>query len=540
MLRIVARHSRRARDDAAQVALDQRHAGALHRDVGAGAHGDADVGARASAGASLMPSPAMATIAALRLQALRPPRASGPAAPRPRPRRCRAAGDGLGRGAAVAGQHDDRACLPRAAPRIASGVDALTGSATPSRPAARPSTATNITVCAVAAQRRRPRGERRRRRRRAPASSARCRAQRVGRRPCRVTPLPVSESKLRSRATSASAALAARRRRSPPPADARWRARGWRRAAAARPPRSRARLRPRPAAACPRSACRSCRPPACRPSRSSSSASALRISTPACAPRPIADHDRHRRREPERARAGDDQHRDGVDQRVGQARLGAEPAPRATKVSAGDRHHRRHEPAGDRVGEPLDRRAAALRLGRPSATICASSVSAPTRSARMTKLPVPLTVRADHPVAGALLDRHRLAGHHRLVDRAAALEHDAVDRHLLARPHAQPVADLRPASSGTSASLPSARDAAARSSARGRAARGSRALVCAARAQLEHLAEQHQHDDHRRGLEVDRRRAPSWPRNEAGKQARAQAWRRRCSRRRRRCRARSA
>ena len=41
-----------------------------------------------------------------------------------------------------------------------------------------------------------------------------------------------------------------------------------------------------------------------------------------------ADHDRHRRREPERARAGDDQHRDGVDQRVREARLGAEDAPR--------------------------------------------------------------------------------------------------------------------------------------------------------------------------------------------------------------------
>ena len=47
-------------DDAAQVALDERDAGALHRDVGAGAHRDADV-RRASAGASLMPSPAIAT-----------------------------------------------------------------------------------------------------------------------------------------------------------------------------------------------------------------------------------------------------------------------------------------------------------------------------------------------------------------------------------------------------------------------------------------------------------------------------------------------
>ena len=42
---------------------------------------------------------------------------------------------------------------------------------------------------------------------------------------------------------------------------------------------------------------------------------------------PDADHDRHRRGEPERARAGDDQHRDGRDQAVGEARLGSPDRP---------------------------------------------------------------------------------------------------------------------------------------------------------------------------------------------------------------------
>jgi hypothetical protein len=42
MLRIVACDSRRARD-AAQIAFDDRDAGALHRHIGAGAHRDADV-----------------------------------------------------------------------------------------------------------------------------------------------------------------------------------------------------------------------------------------------------------------------------------------------------------------------------------------------------------------------------------------------------------------------------------------------------------------------------------------------------------------
>ena len=42
MFRIVARLSRRARTMPAQVAADERDAGALDGDVGAGAHGDAD------------------------------------------------------------------------------------------------------------------------------------------------------------------------------------------------------------------------------------------------------------------------------------------------------------------------------------------------------------------------------------------------------------------------------------------------------------------------------------------------------------------
>jgi hypothetical protein len=68
MLRTVACEIARRAQDAAQVALDQGHLGAGHRHIGAGAHGDADVGA-ASAGASLMPSPAIATLAGPRLEA---------------------------------------------------------------------------------------------------------------------------------------------------------------------------------------------------------------------------------------------------------------------------------------------------------------------------------------------------------------------------------------------------------------------------------------------------------------------------------------
>ncbi len=54
-------------------------------------------------------------------------------------------------------------------------------------------------------------------------------------------------------------------------------------------------------------------------------------------------HDRHRRCEPQRAGAGDDQHRDGGDQREGEPRFGAErhhtaKAATATAITAGTNH----------------------------------------------------------------------------------------------------------------------------------------------------------------------------------------------------------
>ena len=74
-----------------------------------------------------------------------------------------------------------------------------------------------------------------------------------------------------------------------------------------------------------------------------------------------ADHQRGRRREAERARAGDDQHGDGG----GERRRDASPV---SEQPAGERRERDddddgHEDGRDPVGEPLDRRLARLRLG---------------------------------------------------------------------------------------------------------------------------------------------------------------------------------
>jgi hypothetical protein len=74
-----------------------------------------------------------------------------------------------------------------------------------------------------------------------------------------------------------------------------------------------------------------------------------------------ADHDRHGRREAERAGASDNQDRDGGDDSVGEARLRAKDRPGCEGGKGRDDHHG-HEPGGDLIGEALDRRPASLCL----------------------------------------------------------------------------------------------------------------------------------------------------------------------------------
>ena len=168
----------------------------------------------------------------------------------------------------------------------------------------------------------------------------------------------------------------------------------------------------------------------------------------------------------------------------------------------GDRDHGRHEPAGDAVGQPLDRRPRRAAPRRP----CGRSARAACRRRRARaasrSAPVPLTVPPVTALARRLLDRDRLAGDHRLVDgarcprarrrrpgsfspgrtRSRSPTCTCVERHvLLARRR------RRRAAPSCGASPSSARIA---------------ALGPAARAQLQHLAEQHQ-----------RRRSPPPPRS---------------------------
>ena len=74
-----------------------------------------------------------------------------------------------------------------------------------------------------------------------------------------------------------------------------------------------------------------------------------------------ADHDRHRRGQPQRTRAGDDQDGDRVDQRMRHPRLGADESP-GDKRDDGDQNDARHEVRRDLIGQALNRRAGPPRL----------------------------------------------------------------------------------------------------------------------------------------------------------------------------------
>ena len=116
-------------------------------------------------------------------------------------------------------------------------------------------------------------------------------------------------------------------------------------------------------------------------------------------------------------------------------------------------------------------------------------------------MPLGVQGRADDLVAGALVDRQRLAGEHRLVDGRGTLDDDAVDRHLLARAHAHEVVvdDLGDRHVDLDAVAHHARRARLQADQRADGVAG-----LAAGARFEQAAEQDEGDDERGRVEVHR------------------------------------
>ena len=201
------------------------------------------------------------------------------------------------------------------------------------------------------------------------------------------------------------------------------------------------------------------------------------------------------RREPECAGTGDHEDGDGVDQR---ARRIARHEGRRDEGHDRDRDHDRHEHARDPVGEPLDRRLAALRLRDQAHDAREQRRLADAGRDRHQHAILIDGARVDD-VAGRLRDRAALAGQHALVDGRGTRDDRAVDRHGVARAHDDTIArvDFRQ------------RDLDERSrtlDARRVRLQADEPFECGRRsgpgARLEQLAEQHQRDDRGTGLEV--------------------------------------
>ena len=127
-------------------------------------------------------------------------------------------------------------------------------------------------------------------------------------------------------------------------------------------------------------------------------------------------------------------------------------------------------------------------------TIWASAVSEPTAVARARSVPFLLIVAPISLSPGFLLDRQALAGDHRLVDLALALDDLGVDRYLRARPDEQQVADLHLGRRHLDGLAVTDDDRRRRREVEQRADRVVRA---AARAHLEPVAEQDEGGEHR-------------------------------------------
>ena len=209
-------------------------------------------------------------------------------------------------------------------------------------------------------------------------------------------------------------------------------------------------------------------------------------------------HDRHRGGQSEGARAGDDQHRHGVEQRDGAAGAGTEYHPHR-EGEAGNGDHRRHEDGGDRVGDALNRRPAALRFRHHLHDAGQQGIGAYLGGADLQRTGA-VDRTADHLGAGLFRHRDAFTGDHRLVDGAATGHHDPVYRHFLPRPYPKAIADGdRVERHVLLAALLVEAVGGRRGQLQQRAERRSGAPPST---QLQHLAKQHQGGNRSRALEV--------------------------------------
>ena len=143
-----------------------------------------------------------------------------------------------------------------------------------------------------------------------------------------------------------------------------------------------------------------------------------------------ADHDRGRRGKAHGAGTGDDEHRNRIDERKGQGRIGPEHEP---DDEGGERcqHHRRHEPVGYLVHQRLDGQLVGLRLLDHADDLGDQRIGADLGGAEGERT-VAVDRAADDFGTRRLGDRHRFARYHRFIDIGRAAEDQPIDRYFLA------------------------------------------------------------------------------------------------------------
>ncbi len=129
-----------------------------------------------------------------------------------------------------------------------------------------------------------------------------------------------------------------------------------------------------------------------------------------------ADQQRGGRGEPERARAGDDQDRGGGGECRARSRAGAGPEPPG---GGGEHEHHRHELAADTVGEPLHGGLPGLRALDEGGRLRELGVG-PDSGGPHDEAPSERDAPADHVIARCDVDGRRFPGDRRRVDRAGA------------------------------------------------------------------------------------------------------------------------
>ena len=210
----------------------------------------------------------------------------------------------------------------------------------------------------------------------------------------------------------------------------------------------------------------------------------------------VADHDRHRCGKSQRAGTGNDQHGNAPRQRIAEGLADQQPHDQRHDGNGNDR---RNEHAGHPVGDLCDGRLGRRRVADHLDDLRQRGILAHARrlAAQEARL---VDRRSGNAVPRPLVRRDALAGQGRLIDRAAALEHDAVHRDVFARTHDKHVA-LAHLRNGDRDLPPVAHEARRLGRELHEALEGVGCLALGAR--LEHFADGDERQDHGCGFKIE-------------------------------------